>query len=46
MVEPPKIQPQDMPPRPPTKEPIRVKDPEEVPGRGKKDKGCCGCTIM
>ncbi|KAJ6259156.1 hypothetical protein Dda_6054 [Drechslerella dactyloides] len=48
MVEPPSkpSQPQEVPPKPPAKEPIRVKDPEEVPGKGKKDKGCCGCTIM
>ncbi|KAK6335631.1 hypothetical protein TWF696_002399 [Orbilia brochopaga] len=48
MVEPPSkpSQPQEVPPMPPAKEPIRVKDPEEVPGKGKKDKGCCGCTIM
>ncbi|EGX53357.1 hypothetical protein AOL_s00006g223 [Orbilia oligospora ATCC 24927] len=34
------------PPRPPSREPIRVKDPDEVPTKGKKDKGCCGCSIM
>ncbi|KAK6531323.1 hypothetical protein TWF281_008134 [Arthrobotrys megalospora] len=34
------------PPRPPSREPIRVKDPDELPSKGKKDKGCCGCTIM
>ncbi|EPS41876.1 hypothetical protein H072_4159 [Dactylellina haptotyla CBS 200.50] len=44
MIEPPKHQ--IAPPRVPSKEPIRVKDPEELPSRHKKDKGCCGCTIM
>ncbi|KAK6544447.1 hypothetical protein TWF694_001142 [Orbilia ellipsospora] len=45
MVEPPKSERQETP-KPPTKEPIRVKDPEQAPGKGAKDKGCCGCTIM
>ncbi|EWC48342.1 hypothetical protein DRE_02111 [Drechslerella stenobrocha 248] len=48
MIEPPtRTSPsQETAPTSPVKEPIRVKDPEEVPEKGKKDKGCCGCTIM
>ncbi|KAF3905464.1 hypothetical protein ABW20_dc0105597 [Dactylellina cionopaga] len=47
MVEPPKPQPQlpDTPSKAQIKEPIRVKDPDDLPGK-QKDKGCCGCTIM
>ncbi|KAK6363603.1 hypothetical protein TWF730_001027 [Orbilia blumenaviensis] len=45
-VLPPAPRPESPPPRPPSREPIRVKDPDEVPTKSKKDKGCCGCTIM